>query len=165
VRLDRMSPRAAGIFVLALIAFIAFVLLVGVLLSGLLGHRGFLPEGYGIAYTSGTTSVVVCDEQGISRAEIQDETGTVAWVATSDGQEDLRVLPVVPQVPGYSTKGAIAHPDSKHRLTRLEVAGRSVLVSTPTFVPSDIPDGSILTGDGELQSLEEFEVSTSGCEL
>jgi hypothetical protein len=141
--------------------------MLGVVLSGILGERGDLrPDGYGIANVSGVSTVVVCDERGISGVAIEGDRNTVAWTATADGSAEPRsAVPVSSQVPEYRVDGSPLPPGIEHRLTTLTVDGRNVLVTEPSFIPEQIPEGSIRTGDGKVIPLSDFEASTTGCVL
>jgi hypothetical protein len=153
--------------VAALALAVAAILAVGVVLSGILGERGDLrADGYGIATVSGVSTVVVCDERGISRIVIEGDRSTVVWTATADGSSEPRsAVPISSQVPGYLVDGPPLSPGSEYRLTTLTIEGSNVLVTEPSFIPGQIPEGSIRTGDGKLTLLPDFEASTTGCVL
>jgi hypothetical protein len=166
----RSSGKTIAAIAAGVLAGIAVILLVGIVLSAVLGESSPPTTRVGIAMTGGRLVVYGCEDEGIGSAEIQvgrQPGGALAWSAAKEpGATGLRMLPLGSTAAGYTIRGSGLEPRDDRVLALRSITdsrGESIDGTYLVFRPARLSEGTIIASSGRAESLSRWLEKVRTC--
>ncbi len=152
-----------AVIVVGVLAGVAVILLVGVVLSAVLGESSPPTTKVGIAMTGGRLVVYGCEDDGIGSAEIQagrQPGGALVWSAAKEpGATGLRMLSLGSSTAGYAIRGSGLLPGDDRVLALRSITdshGVSIDGTYLVFRPAQLSEGTIIASSGQAEPLSRW---------
>ena len=167
---ERGVGRRVLVIVLSIAVGLGVVLVVGVLVSAVVGERGAVAHNQlGVVTSNGTVSVVTCRSQGIGLVELQAgaNEGPLVWSAQLRSGTARQSVEISAQAPsGYrvTARGLPLEPGRNYAIRQADDGEQRLLAdSYLVFKPRQLTPGRAYLGDGKSVLTHQWMSAPARC--